>query len=201
MRLSGCHRLRLSPVTGTWYRVIPPQFFQKALSTDRTKRIRSRYSPGRLGKPPFAVLYLCENRTIALYEVEAQFKDANGNLVSNPKKPLLHVDVKVVLQRIADLTDLSQQRHLSTNAQELTGDWVWYDERTPHCSVPVPVGTAPTQQLGQALFGVSSLEGFQTISAKMPNHRNLVLFPGKLLPGSFIEYLDPIANRICKIAG
>lgn len=131
-------------MTGTWYRVVPPQYHQSALNTRRTKAIRSRFSPGSYGTPPFEILYLCENRTVALYEVEAQFKDSNGNVISNPIKPLLSMDVRVCLQQVADLTEISQQRRLSTNAQELTGGGDTAD--TPGYSlnlVRIPVSVMP----------------------------------------------------------
>jgi hypothetical protein len=48
------------------------------------------------------------------------------------------VSVKVVLQRVADLTLVSQQVLIETSAQELTGDWRGYQQRT--------AATAPLQE-------------------------------------------------------
>lgn len=201
MRLTSSSRLTLKPLGGTWYRVIPPQYYEYGLDTRRTKGRRSRFSPGTRSSSPFEILYLSENRTVALHEVEAEFTLSDGRVISNPNKPLLTMDVKVTLQSTADLVALSQQRILSTNAQELTGDWIWYDERTSHMSVPEPQGIAPTQQLGEHLFCKPFVEGFQVISARMPCHRNLVIFPEKLLAGSAIEYCDPISNKVKRLGG
>ena len=54
-----------------------------------------------------------------------------------------------------------------------------------------PVGVAPTQALGGALFTLPGLEGFRTVSAKIPYHVNLVVFPEKLQEGSRIEFHHP----------
>lgn len=195
MNLRRCGSLRLAPLTGTFFRAIPPQFHKTALRTNHTKRIRSRYSPGRDATTPFEILYLSENASIALHEVEAQYRDSNGRIISNPTQSLLVMTVDVTLQYVADLTDVSQQRIIDTTAQELTGDWRWYGRRQEFSSVPRPVGVAPTQSLGQALYSLPTLEGFFTISPKMPDQKNLVVFPKKLENGSSLRFTDPIDNK------
>jgi hypothetical protein len=110
--------------------------------------------------------------------------------------------VKVVLQRIADLTVVSQQELIETTAQELTGDWRGYRHRTSAAaSIKEPVGTAPTQNLGEAIFEVRGLEGFRTVSARLPYHRNLVIFPQKMFRGSRLEFHDPSAGLFQVING
>jgi hypothetical protein len=96
---------------------------------------------------------------------------------------------------VADLTDLTEQHRLATTAQELTGDWRGYLLRGPTTPVSRPNGLAPTQLLGAALHGVPGLEGFRTLSAKVPTLMNLVVFPDKLQPGSQIAFTDPATGQ------
>jgi hypothetical protein len=102
---------------------------------------------------------------------------------------VLNVDVQ--LQTVADLTQESQQQLLETTAQELTGDWRGYQQRSPATSVSQPVGVAPTQSLGAALFAVPGLEGFRTLSAKLPYYSNLVIFPPEVTAGQSGGLLRP----------
>jgi hypothetical protein len=104
--------------------------------------------------------------------------------------------VQVSLQSVADLTLISEQKRLGTTAQELTGDWEGYRTRTPNSSVPQPTGTAPTQDLGEAMFSTPGVEGFRTVSAKVPDQMNLIVFPAKLLKGSRIVYLDKATGTV-----
>jgi hypothetical protein len=114
-----------------------------------------------------------------MFEVQALFGSPTqpGGVIANPRRPWTVINVQVQLQDVADLMQVSQQRLLTTTAQELTGDWYGYQQRSALTSVTQPVGTAPTQALGAALFAVSGLEGFLTLSARLPYHKNLVVFP------------------------
>jgi hypothetical protein len=103
--------------------------------------------------------------------------------------------VRVVLQSVVDLTDIEQQVLLSTNAQELTGDWRAYWSRHPNSSVPRPTGISPTQALGQAIFDTADIEAMFVHSAKLPDHRNLVIFPQKLRPGSRLTFVNQISGE------
>jgi RES domain-containing protein len=197
MNLLGCLALSRSPETGTWYRAIQPQFWQTSLATAQTKSIPSRFSEGTIARPQFEILYLAETQMVALFEVQALFGSPTrpGGVIANPRRPWTVINVQVQLQDIADLTQVSQQTLLATSAQELTGDWYGYQQRSLFTSVSQPVGTAPTQALGAALFAVSGLEGFLTLSAKLPYHKNLVIFPQKLHSGSRVEFYDPATGQ------
>ena len=92
---------------------------------------------------------------------------------------------------MADLTAVASQNLLATTAQELTGDWEGYQLRSPRTSVSEPVGLAPTQELGAAIYDVPDLEGFRTPSARVPYAMNLVVFPEKLQPGSRVVFSHP----------
>jgi hypothetical protein len=173
----------------------------EALHSKHTKLISSRFSEGRLARPPFEILYLAENPMVALFEVEALLGSPTmpGDVVAQPTRPWVVVNASVRLQRIVDLTDVPvAQTSLQTSAQELTGDWRGYQQRSSDTSVELPVGAAPTQALGGALRGVSpQLEGFISLSAKLPYLKILGVFPEHLLPGSLVQfqYIDPTGAR------
>ena len=101
-------------------------------------------------------------------------------MIANPRRPWTVINVQVQLQDVADLTQVSQQMLLATTAQELTGDWYGYQQRSALTSVSQPLAPHRPQALGAALFAVNGLEGFLTLSARLPYHKNLVVFPQKL---------------------
>ena len=166
------------------------------MQTSQTANVPSRFNAGPLASPNFEILYLCENPTLALEEVQAQFHLPNGQIISNPAHSWLIINVQVQLQAAVDLTDPATQQLLETNAQELTGDWRGYHARKSHSSVPWPTGIAPTQQLGQALCALPGLEGFQAISSKRSDHRMLAVFPKKLGTASWLRFVNPISNSV-----
>ena len=155
--------------------------------------------------PQFEILYLAEDHQVSLLEVGALVgsplprSGRNPALIPNPASPWTILPVTVHLQSIADLARPSQLALLKTTAQEITGDWEANSARTPGDSVNQPIGTAPTQELGQALHGVIDLEGFQSISAKMPTKRTLMVFPDRLRRGSYIEYKDAATGSVERI--
>ena len=197
MNLSACSALNRGPETRVWYRAIQPQHWLTALSAVQSKVIPSRFNEGPTASPQFEILYLSENHTVALFEVEALFGSPwqLGGTIPNPRQSWIIINVTVRLQDVADLTQVSQQNLLSTTAQELTGDWRGYQQRNSTMSISQPVGTAPTQELGAALFAVAGLEGFRTVSAKVPYCSNLVVFPQKLHRGSSVIFEHPATGQ------
>lgn len=94
-------------------------------------------------------------------------------------------------QRVVDLTTATTQMALSTNAQELTGDWEGYNRYGTAGLLAYPSGgPAPTQELGAAEYSEPALEGFITYSARVPTRRVLVVFPTKLDPSSTLIASD-----------
>ena len=90
-----------------------------------------------------------------------------GGLIANPAGSWLILNAEVRLTRVADLTDVGGSHvALSTTAQELTGDWRGYRQRSAQTSVSSPCGVSPTQELGAALFSSGLFEGFLAVSAK-----------------------------------
>lgn len=189
--------------TGTWYRAVRLAHLNTPINTAHTRATPSRFSAGPNASQPFEILYLTETPQVAQFEIGALAGDplvVGGTLNAPGSFAVVHV--KVVLQRVADLTVVSQQNLIETTAQELTGDWRGYRQRAV-ATAPVqePVGTAPTQDLGEALFAVPGIEGFRTLSARLAYHRNLVLFPEKLFKGSRLEFRDEAAHLLQVIEG
>jgi hypothetical protein len=152
---------------------------------------------------PLEILYLSENSQVAQFEIGALFGNplVPGGILSAPGSFAV-VHVKVTLHRVVELTQVSEQDLLETTAQELTGDWRGYFQRTAASALlQEPVGAAPTQELGEALFSIPGIEGFRTPSAKLAYHRNLVVFPEKMFKGSRLEFRDAAANLLQTIDG
>jgi RES domain-containing protein len=201
MNLGACLFLATTPENAVWFRAIEPQHWPTALGSAHTRRIRSRFSPATPINPAFPILYLAEDHQVALYEVGALLGSPHtgGISLANPHQAWVLLNVRVILQSVADLTDPAEQQRLQTSAQELTGDWRGYQSRNPMTPVRQPTGLAPTQELGQALHGVPGLEGFRTVSARVPTHRGLAIFPDKLEPGSSVVFSNPATGADLRI--
>jgi hypothetical protein len=182
MKVSGCGKLTLSPLTGHWFRALNLKHWKTRLVTAHTTTSRSRFSAASLSTPGPRLLYLGGNHQAAIYEVGALLGDPNQP-VSNPKGSWVLMSLRVQLHRVADLTDVAQQRLIATNDQELTG--VWGDS----------AGTAPTQRLGAALFAVPELEAFLFPSAKAGS-LNLAVFMDKLSPDSTVTFQNELSKRV-----
>ncbi len=189
MKLSACKRLTLRPIDALWYRAIATKHWKTALKTDHTSQVTTRFNPGNVAKTPFEILYLGESQVVALYEVGAIFGPPVRPVPNPHQSKMLPIDVSVLLQGVADLTDPSQQTLLDVSIQELTGNWDTY-----------PPGDAPTQRLGAALYATKDVEGFLAISAKMPPNKTLIVFPQKLRKGSELVFPDGITGKTHRIA-
>jgi len=200
MNLAGCFTLSRTSENKVWYRAIQPQHWPTALQTSHSTVIPSRYSPATSAHPAFPVLYLSEDHQVALFEVEALLGSPlpGHHYTPHPRQAWMVLNVQVSLHAVADLTIVSEQLKILTTAQELTGDWDCYRLRSSHSSVSQPAGLAPTQLLGQALHSVPGIEGFRTISAKIPTHMNLVVFPDKC-PQNSIVFEDQGTGKTFKI--
>ena len=134
------------------------------------------------GEDRFEVCYLAESERVARLEGRELYGDPAlpGGAFQHPTRRLLIVTVELALRRIVDLTIEEAQTVLGMSAQELTGDWLGYRHRTHPATVPRPVGVAPTQALGAALFATGDVEGFLCVSRQKPDACNLVLFPERL---------------------
>jgi RES domain-containing protein len=192
MNLDGVGSLPSRPIANTWYRYVETAYFKSPLDYLYTKRYPSRYSAGLSQPNPFAVVYVADHPTTAAFEVGQQFGDPlkPGGSVPNPANSYVILNVEVQLRYVVDLSDVDKAHApLGTTAQELTGDWRGYRDRNPHTPARGPVGIAPTQELGAALFGNGRFEGFLAISAKRPCQLVLGVFPERMQNGSFLKFV------------
>jgi hypothetical protein len=199
MRLARARLLTRRPLTGVWFRAIRPQFFPSALASTHTATIPGRFNAGSSQRPGFQVIYLAEDPLVALFEVNALLGSPlpGQPYLPNPLFPWSVINVDVQLRSVVDLCRQSQRRLVETTVQELTGDWRGYSLRNPRPVVHPPHWTnVPTQKLGAALHSVPRLEGFLTYSARVPTHRCLIIFPGKLRKGSFLRFTDPTTGQV-----
>jgi len=191
MNLSAVALLPTRPQTGNWYRVTDPRYLRSAISTTHTSVVPSRFYDPYVASPQFGTLYLSDHPIVAQFEAQVLLGSplTLGGSVPAPRSGWVIVRVAVSLSEIVDLSDLAAQAVLDASVQELTGDWEVYRYRSPATNVKAPVGTAPTQHLGEAIHrDTRTPEGFLAVSARVSNHRNLVVFPDHLRTGSYVEY-------------
>ena len=107
-----------------------------------------------------------------------------GGVVAHPSASVAMIAIHVRISSVADLCDPTQAAIIDTNAQELTGDWRGYAQRSSSTSVTGPVGKAPTQEFGEQLFSTCpDVKGFLSISSQIPYCKVLVVFPQRLVNG------------------
>ena len=134
LNLTNCSRLTRRNLTGTWYREVPSQHLSRAILTDHTTKKPTRFAAGSPTKPAHEVLYLSENDIQLPFETRRTFGYLTqpATIVSVPARDAYtRITANVYLTDIADLTDPQQADLIFTNAQELTGDWEVYPDRTP----------------------------------------------------------------------
>jgi len=199
MNLFACRHLQRRRVQAVWIRALHPKYRANPLATAQTTTTTTRYNPGTFADPGFEILYLAEDNTVALFEVQALLGSAypGGAFAPSPAGGAwMTLQVHVNLQAVVDLTRPSALRLIQTSVQELTGDWRGYALRNPHRQRGGTHGSdVPTQMLGRSLERVSDLEGFIAYSARIATHRNLMIFPRKLLPGSQLRCQDPTTGK------
>jgi hypothetical protein len=204
VNLSACAGLLRTPENRTWFRGVDPGYSSTALGSAHTKGTRSRFNAGPLlpSSAQFEILYFAEDHLTALFEFRAMLgSPVPGRAIPNPAVSVLVLNVQIMLQEVFDLTQVaSAQVPLYTTAQELTGDWDGYQSRSAMTPVTGPIGVAETQALGQGLFH-TGIEGFRSISAKVPHTRTLVVFPTNLRRGSSITHIDNRGTVVRQILG
>ena len=135
---------------------------------------------------------------VAMFEVQALFGSplTPGGIVAHPTASFVTLAIQVYLSSVVDISDPAQAGIIDTNAQELTGDWRGYSQRNPTTPVSGPTGKAPTQEFGEELFAkCSDVQGFQSLSARLPYYRVLGIFPDRLKKGAdYVRYSIPDAN-------
>ncbi len=192
------------PLSGVWFRGIEMQYGSTPLQYIHTSIRSSRFSHADQQHPAFPLIYLAENHDIALKEVGALFNPlGTSTVIPNPHAAWTILNVTISLSAVLDLTDRGVQSYLQTNFQELTGDWRGYYLRAiPMSSVPDIWQPAPTQVLGEALYKIPKLMGFITVSAKVPDRKNLIIFPDKIKrpADGKIEFTEPSSGKTHQIS-
>jgi hypothetical protein len=191
VNLAAVPLLARHPENRTWYRVVGAHYLTSAIATAHTVAVPSRFYDPLTANPQFRSLYVSDSPLVAMFEAQVLFGSPTtpGGTVPAPAGAWVTLTVHVQLDAVIDLSDVVSQSSLDVSAQELTGDWRGYRQRSATTNVANPTGTAPTQLLGQAIYqDPRDLEGLLTVSAKLPYHRNLVVFPEHLGPASFVEY-------------
>jgi RES domain len=201
MNLTGIANLQTVPENAVWFRAILPGYWNTALQTSQTTTFPTRFDSGPTASPQFEILYVAQDPIVALFEVQAMLGSAYGPSLPQPAKAWISLNVNVVLQTVADLTTSAAQLMLAATVQELTGDWLGYQQRHRSLTLNQPTGLAPTQSLGAALFAVPGLEAFKTVSAKVTDKRVLVIFPQKLRIGSSVQFQDALTMHQQTIQG
>jgi hypothetical protein len=179
------------------------KFWNSLLATAHTSTIPGRFNAGNAVRPGFEILYFAEDHQVALFEVQALLGSPlpGAAYVPNPSGHWVIINIGIQLGRVVDLTLRPERVKIETTVQELTGDWRGYLLRNPRPKLRRPYwSNVPTQKLGHALHAVRGVEGFLTYSARVPTRKNLVVFPHKLRPGSFIEFENPITGQTHKIS-
>jgi hypothetical protein len=96
--------------------------------------------------------------------------------------------------RLAHLTTAINTAHTKTTPSRLSAGpnanppfeilYLWESLQVAQFEIQEPVGTVPTQDLGEPIFAMQGIEGFCSLSAKLAYHRNLIVFPEKMFKGS-----------------
>jgi RES domain-containing protein len=180
-------KIKRVAVHGPWYRIVP---FRYLITTPPTPLFAagSKFSGARFTPPgSFDSLYMATDEITALAEVNALLIQPGGP-VSIMKEPNTILSVDGIITRVIDLTAPASQTMLSTNGQEMTGNWF---------AVPNP----PTQTLAQAAYDLGDVAGIQYGSAKNPGQKNLAVFTDRLGPPApdYLEVHDPHGNLTVRI--
>ncbi len=203
MNLAQCVHLQRRHLHGTWIRTLHPKHAAHPLATAHTRTHPTRFNPGTPADPGFEILYLAEDVTVALFEVQALLGSVypGANHVPNPAGGAwVTINVQVDLQAVVDFTRLTSRGLIETSVQELTGDWLAYALRSAgRVRGGVNGSDVPTQKLGRRLARFRHLEGFVSYSAKVATRRNLMIFPGNLQPGSQLSWQDPATGKWTKL--
>lgn len=200
MRLQECWNLTPTAVArSVWFRGVPQAHARAPLGYTHTVFATGRFNAGSTARPGIPVVYLAETQLVAEFEVGALLgSPLPGRVrVSHPNPHWTFFPVEVQLKAVVELTAPGTLALLETSVQELTGDWIGYPVRVPHPPNARPYHTeVPTQQLGHAVHGTGEFEALLAYSAKVPHLRNLIVFPDRLLPGSFLRVKHPRTGRV-----
>ena len=167
------HLASLEPfaLTGTAFRAVNLRYVETPLSAVGSILTGGRYNP----KGAFEVLYLAENATTTLLEVQFA-ASSGGHFQAEPKDPYVVFSIAFELQQLVDLHNLKSLADLGLSPEDLQQPWRLKQARGE------PVFT---QEIGRALLELG-YEGFKYPSAT-DGTANLAVFPDNLKAGSCLE--------------
>jgi RES domain-containing protein len=119
-----------------------------------SKRFGGRFTP----RDSFETIYLAEDPVTALAEVTHVLRNIRGSSLTLQSQPWVVVTVRGILRSVLDLTEASAVSQLSSNHQELTGEWRYTQEQ---------LGEAPTQLLGRVCHHAGLFDGIRYPSSKI----------------------------------
>lgn len=163
--IATLEKLSTLSLTGVAFRVVQVTYLNTPLSSVGSILFGGRWNP----PSGFSALYLADNSASILLI----------RSVPNPLFVLLSISYK--LNSVIDITNLDIQQALGIKPQKLTENW-----RLMNAQGQI----AYTQKLGEAAYGLQNLETIKVPSARESTAYNLVVFPDKLLEGSYLQVDD-----------
>jgi RES domain-containing protein len=171
-------QLPTKPLSGMTHRVVGLNYASDPLNPIGSTIVGGRYNP----KGEFPVLYLAANPETALLETNLALK-VDTRLIGIPSKPRAFFTVHFDLRKTLDLQIPEIQTILSTNYQELTGDWKYTASLNRE---------SETQRLGRIVQELGQLDALIAPSAKHSGHANLAVFTSALTKtGGSVLVEDP----------
>jgi RES domain-containing protein len=164
-------KLESFPLSGTAFRAVNLRYVDSPLSAVGSIRTGGRYN----AKGMFEALYLAENATTTLLEVEFS-ASSRGKFVAKPKEPYVVFSIHFELKQIIDLSTTSSLEALGLTQADLTQSWRLKQLK----GEPIL-----TQSIGANVLELGH-EGFKYPSAT-DGSTNLAVFPKNLKPGGFLE--------------
>ena len=171
MKLEKLADLGLLAYTGTAFRAVNLRYLDTPLSAVGSIKTGGRYNP----KGAFEVLYLAENATTTLVEVEFA-ASSGGRFEAQPKDPYVVFSVQFKLQQVLDLHSPENLERLELLTDDLTQPWRLKQARGKDIL---------THRIGAKLFEAGH-EGFKYPSAT-DGTVNLAVFPANLKAESYLE--------------
>ena len=170
----------VEPFSGFVYRVIAERWRESPLSTAGSIRVGGRYNVPNT----FPVLYCADSQITAMFEVEALFATADGQLRGVARDPDLVLSIRCELARVLDLTDSSFHKELGTTRDELVS-------LTPSRFMANARGEeVPTQALGAACSFSGRISVLKVPSAAHDEGYCLDIFPDSMLIGEHLSIVD-----------
>jgi RES domain-containing protein len=167
--------IQTADLRGTVFRSVAPRYANPAdlISGEGARRSGGRWSPAGIH-----AVYGSLTLETALAEALAAIR--YYGLPPEAALPRTFVAIAVRLERVLDLTDGNVRRTLGVSERRMV--------RT-HWRSDLSAGRVPvTQTIGRAAYD-AGIEALQVPSAALPDGRNLVVFPARLVAGSVVEVL------------